>query len=163
MPNAGAVATLKIGTTRLESRNVEDVAVRAGSGQDAVLGLNGIGALTHLTIDGGDGDDELNGADGADTLLGGDGDDSVDGNRGADDIDLGAGDDVVQSDAGEASDTVDGRSGVDRMDFNGSDAPEVLDLFRNESRSRLTSDDGTTIDGLRQPRGRQAPPRRRRR
>ena len=102
---------------------------RAGPrGRGPLAGINGIGALTALTLDGGEGDDDLRGADGADTLLGGNGDDHVDGNLGADTALLGAGDDRFQWDPGDGSDTVEGQSGADALDFNGSNAGEQIDV-----------------------------------
>jgi hypothetical protein len=117
---------------------VESTIVSGLDGDDTIAGLNGIGALTALTLDGGDGDDDLRGGDGADVLDGGRGDDSVDGNIGADQATLGAGDDRFQWDPGDGSDTVDGQAGDDRLDFNGSNIGEQIELSANGDRLRLT-------------------------
>ena len=50
---------------------VESLLVKGGDGNDTLAGQNGIGTLTSLTLDGGNGDDSVRGGDGADTLLGG--------------------------------------------------------------------------------------------
>ena len=68
-----------LNTTRSRSLVVQGL-----GGDDAITAQNGIGTLTHLTLDGGAGNDQLRGGDGADTLLGGSGNDLVDGNIGAD-------------------------------------------------------------------------------
>ena len=112
--------------------------MRGLAGADTITGQNGIGTLTHLTLDGGAGDDTLRGGDGADLLLGGSGDDLVDGNIGADTALLGAGDDRFQWDPGDGSDTVEGQGGSDALGFNGSNIGENIDVSANGSRVRLT-------------------------
>jgi len=119
---------------------VEELVVRGLAGADTINGQNGIGTLTHLTLDGGPGDDTLRGGDGADLLLGGGGDDSADGNIGADTALLGAGDDRFQWDPGDGSDTVEGQGGSNALSFNGSNAAEHIDVSANGSRVRLTRD-----------------------
>ena len=57
-------------------------------------------------IEGGAGDDRIDGGDGADTIDGGTGDDAILGQAGADEIDGGAGDDRILGGAG--NDTIDG-------------------------------------------------------
>jgi Ca2+-binding RTX toxin-like protein len=126
---------------------VESLVVSGLGGADVIAGGNGIGTLTSLTLDGGQGDDDLRGGDGADTLNGGNGDDSVDGNIGADTASLGAGDDRFQWDPGDGSDIVDGQAGNDRMDFNGSNVGEQIELSANADRLRLTRNVGSiTMD-----------------
>jgi Ca2+-binding RTX toxin-like protein len=117
---------------------VEELLVRGLAGADTIKGQNGIGTLTHLTVDGGAGDDTLGGGDGADLLLGGTGNDLVDGNIGADTAQLGSGNDHFQWDPGDGSDTVEGQSGKDVVDFNGSNIGENIDVSANGSRVRLT-------------------------
>ena len=119
---------------------VENLVVRGLGGADTINGQNGIAALTHLSIDGGAGDDTLGGGDGDDTLIGGTGNDLVDGNRGADTALLGAGDDRFQWDPGDGSDTVEGQGGSNALSFNGSNAPENIDVSANGSRVRLFRD-----------------------
>jgi Ca2+-binding RTX toxin-like protein len=139
MANNGTAARVGTpGTSGLDVAGVEETDVLGLDGDDTIQGQNGISTLTHFTIDGGDGDDTLGGGDGNDTLTGGPGDDHVDGNRGNDTANLGDGDDRFQWDPGDGSDFVNGQSGTDAMDFNGSNAPEDIDVFRNGSRARLT-------------------------
>ncbi len=122
----------------LNNTAVEELTVRGLGGNDTITGQNGIGTLTHLTLDGGPGDDQLRGGDGADTLLGGAGDDFADGNIGADTAQLGSGNDTFQWDPGDGSDTVDGQSGNDAIAFNGSNIGEDIHLSPNGPRVRLT-------------------------
>src|SRR5262249_12346229 len=93
---------------------------------DLLAGQNGIAAFTQVTLDGGAGDDDLRGGDGADTLIGGSGNDHIDGNIGADTATMGSGDDTFQWDPGDGSDTVDGQGGTDTLAFNGSNAGEEI-------------------------------------
>jgi hypothetical protein len=134
---AASVRTFETGSAGLDTTEVENLAILGKGGDDTIAGQNGIPATTSVTLDGGDGRDTLLGGDGDDTLLGGNGDDSVDGNRGSDIAKLGNGDDVFQWDPGDGNDTVDGQAGADRMDFNGSNAPETIDISRDGGRTRL--------------------------
>ena len=146
-PNGGPVATFGQDAAVVNHLAVESLTVQGLGGADRLSAINGIGALTALTLDGGEGDDDLRGADGADTLLGGNGNDHVDGNLGADTARLGAGDDRFQWDPGDASDTVEGQTGADALDFNASNAGEIIDVSRNGGRVRLTRNIGTvTMD-----------------
>ena len=135
--NGDAVAAFTPTSQPVNNTAVEDLVVKGLGGADTVAGQNGIATLTHLTVDGGSGDDTIGGGDGDDTLLGGAGDDLVDGNRGADSAELGGGADSFQWDPGDGSDTVDGQGGRDALTFNGSNAPEDIDVSANGSRVRL--------------------------
>ena len=135
--NGDAVAAFTPTSQPVNNTAVEDLVVKGLGGADTVAGQNGIATLTHLTVDGGSGDDTIGGGDGEDTLLGGAGDDLVDGNRGADSAELGGGADSFQWDPGDGSDTVDGQGGRDALTFNGSNAPEDIDVSANGSRVRL--------------------------
>ena len=135
-----AVAVFSGSAQPTDNTSIEDVVVQGLGGNDQITGQNGIATLTHLTEDGGTGDDQLRGGDGDDTLLGGSGDDHVDGNRGADTALLGGGDDHFQWDPGDGSDTVEGQNGADQLDFNGSNIGEKIDVSANGSRVRLTRD-----------------------
>ena len=137
---AAAVAVFTPTSQPVNNTAVEDLVVKGLGGADTITGQNGIGTLTHLTVDGGSGDDTIGGGDGADTLLGGTGDDHVDGNIGADSAQLGSGNDTFQWDPGDGSDTVDGQGGKDTLQFNGSNAPENIDVSANGSRVRLVRD-----------------------
>jgi Ca2+-binding RTX toxin-like protein len=137
--DAAGVATFAVGGAAVSiTDTVEELHVLGLGGADTLTGQNGIGALTHLTLDGGAGDDALRGGDGADDLEGGTGNDFADGNIGADDANLGAGDDRFQWDPGDGSDSVDGQSGDDRLDFNGSNIGEDIHVTANDSRVLLT-------------------------
>jgi hemolysin type calcium-binding protein len=136
--NGTAVAVFTPTAQPINNSAVEELSVKALGGADAITGQNGIGTLTHLTIDGGSGADVVRGGDGADTLLGGTGDDLVDGNIGADTAQLGAGDDTFQWDPGDGSDTVEGQSGNDGVAFNGSNIGEDIAVAANGPRVRLT-------------------------
>ena len=103
--------------TRTEHTRIAGLA-----GNDLIAGQNGIASLTQVTLDGGDGNDDLRGGDGADTLIGGSGNDHVDGNIGADTALMGTGNDTFQWDPGDGSDIVDGQGGTDSLAFNGSNA-----------------------------------------
>ncbi len=132
------VAAFVEGGSLVNHRAVESLDVRGLGGADTISAQNGIGSLTSLTEEGGDGADTLRGGDGADTLLGGDGDDLVDGNIGADTGRLGNGDDHFQWDPGDGSDVVEGQSGLDTLDFNGSNIGEQIDVAAQAGRVRLT-------------------------
>ena len=116
---------------------VEHLLVKGNSGNDAINALNGIGTLTALTADGGNGDDTVRGGDGADQLFGGSGNDLVDGNLGADTLRGGSGNDRLQWDPGDGSDVVEGDGGTDTLDFNGSNAGEQITLAANGPRVSL--------------------------
>jgi Ca2+-binding RTX toxin-like protein len=138
--DAGSVRTFSSAGGSGIASTVENLDVTGGDGNDTVAGQNGIATFTHLTEDGGSGDDTLRGGDGDDTLLGRDGNDLVDGNRGNDTALLGSGDDHFQWDPGDGSDDVKGASGTDTLNFNGSNAGEKIAVARDSSRIRLTRD-----------------------
>jgi Ca2+-binding RTX toxin-like protein len=120
------VRTFATGAPLMGTTAVEELVVKGGEANDTIAAQNGIGTLTHLTEDGGNGEDILRGGDGADLLLGGNGDDFIDGNIGADTARMGAGNDHFQWDPGDGSDVVDGQSGLDVQDFNGSNIGEEI-------------------------------------
>jgi RTX calcium-binding nonapeptide repeat (4 copies) len=125
------------------------IVVHAGPGSDAVRIDESRGAFAEIptTIDGGEGDDRIDGGSGAETLFGGPGDDTIDGNRGADTAHLGSGDDTFIWDPGDGSDVVEGEDGTDTMLFNGADVPEQFDLSANGSRLRFFRTQGNvTMD-----------------
>ncbi|HEU4842242.1 MAG TPA: hypothetical protein VFT09_12390 [Ilumatobacteraceae bacterium] len=147
-PNgAGTVATFGTGTGVVNHVAVESLTVQGLAGADQLGAINGIGGLTALTLDGGEGDDDLRGANGADQLVGGGGNDRLDGNLGADTAKLGAGDDAFIWDPGDASDVVEGSTGADKLEFNASNAGEQIDVVRNGGRVKVTRNIGTvTLD-----------------
>jgi Ca2+-binding RTX toxin-like protein len=139
--NAG-VGIARVGTPTTSGLDVsagtEETTVETFGGDDTVSGQNGTAGASHFTIDGGEGDDTLLGGDGDDKLIGGDGNDLVDGNRGTDTALLGSGTDHFQWDPGDGNDVVDGQNGFDALDFNGSNIGEIIDVFANGGRGRLT-------------------------
>ncbi len=119
-----------------------------GLGGDDSISAVGLAAQTiALTLDGGDGNDNLAGGQGVETLIGGSGNDRIDGNKGNDRAFMGAGDDTFVWDPGDGSDTVEGQDGNDTMLFNGAAAAEHVDLSANGNRLRFFRDvAGITMD-----------------
>ena len=91
---------------------IEDSTIDAGDGND-VVDLYGTG---NATVQGGAGDDELNGDEGNDTLLGGADDDILTGYSGNDTLKGGDGDDIL--DAGVGIDKLYGGDGEDTFILN---------------------------------------------
>jgi Ca2+-binding RTX toxin-like protein len=118
----------------------EKLVLNANGGDDSFAATGNLAALIAITVDGGAGNDTLNGSNGADLLLGGDGNDFADGNQGNDVALLGAGDDSFQWDPGDGSDVVEGQDGTDKMLFNGSNANENMAVSANGARVRFTRD-----------------------
>jgi len=125
--------SLDIGTS-------ENLVLNANGGDDTFSGSNGLAPLIKTTVDGGSGNDTLNGTDGADVLIGGTGNDAVDGNRGNDVAFLGANDDSFQWDPGDGSDTIEGQDGSDVLAFNGANISENMNVSANGGRVRFTRD-----------------------
>jgi hypothetical protein len=118
------------------------IVVSLGSGNDTfrVDQVNGAFADEALTVDGGSGNDVMNGGDGAERFIGSSGNDAVDGNRGDDTGELGSGNDSFRWDPGDGSDVVEGASGTDTLDFNGAAAAEKMSLSANGHRSLFLRD-----------------------
>ncbi len=121
------------------------IVVRTGEGDDhfRVDQVNGAFADEALSVEGGNGDDVLNGGDAVEFFSGGNGDDQVDGNRGNDTARLGRGDDSFRWDPGDGSDVVEGDRGSDTLDFNGAAGAEGMRLVPNGARSLFLRDPGT--------------------
>jgi Ca2+-binding RTX toxin-like protein len=117
--------------------NIEEIKITGGAGNDVFNVVGNVAALTHLTIDGGAGNDTIRGGNGNDLLIGGDGNDIIDGNQGSDTVLMGAGNDVFTWDPGDGNDVVDGGIGQDRMDFNGSNASETMNISANGNHAVL--------------------------
>ncbi|WP_390637545.1 beta strand repeat-containing protein [Limnoglobus roseus] len=136
------------------------VNIANAEGANDSLRVNGLGGadgldasslpagVVRLTLDGGDGDDTVQGSQGADVLYGGDGDDTVDGRQGNDVIFLGAGDDATTWNPGDGSDTVEGQGGADELLFFGSNVGENFNFTANGSRVLLTRDVGNVVMDL---------------
>jgi Ca2+-binding RTX toxin-like protein len=143
-PNAGAVDVTGLATAvKIEhSEAANDLLnVNGLGGNDTISGAVGLAALIKVGIDGGAGDDTVNGGDGAEVMLGGDGDDAIDGNRGDDTGLLGAGDDSFRWDPGDGSDIVEGgQDGADTLLFIGAGVAENFDVSANGERVRFLRD-----------------------
>jgi hypothetical protein len=127
-----------------------EVFARSGSDQFRVDQSNGI-IDEPATVQGGSGNDTLNGGDAIELFIGGSGNDAVDGNRGNDTAELGSGTDTFRWDPGDGSDVVEGRSGRDTLDFNGAGVNENMSLSPNGGRSLFLRDAGTIrmdMDGV---------------
>jgi Ca2+-binding RTX toxin-like protein len=126
--------------TLLNLTGVEQLNVAGTGGDDTInaqqLQVNGF----QLTLDGGAGNDTLTGGAGNDLLLGGAGNDTVIGGRGADQALLGSGNDTFVWNPGDGSDVVEGQGGFDTLQFNGSNAPENINISANGSRVLMTRD-----------------------
>jgi Ca2+-binding RTX toxin-like protein len=80
-------------------------------------------------------------------LNGGDGNDLLDGNVGADVGLMGAGNDVFRWDPGDGSDIVEGQAGTDEMLFNGAGGNEDVDISADHGRVRFFRTQGSiTMD-----------------
>jgi hemolysin type calcium-binding protein len=113
-----------------------------------------------LTVDAGDGDDNVQTGAGNDVIIGGTGNDTINSGAGNDVIDSGGGvDDVtggtgadtafLGSDAdrfvwnpGDGSDVVNGDGGIDTLVFNGSPGDEVMNVSANGGRAVFLRDPG---------------------
>jgi Ca2+-binding RTX toxin-like protein len=129
------------------ARNTFDaIDIDAGNGANTIRTNESNGQITTpMRIDGGRGDDSLQGGSGADAINGGLGDDSVDAGRGADRVTLGNGDDSFTWLPGQGSDAVEGGRGEDLMNFVGSDQAEQFAVQANGSRVRFTRDLGGIV------------------
>jgi hypothetical protein len=141
---AGAAGTLQVdfgddgsADDSFDRGTFSRIEVFTGSGNDQFRVDQANGAFTDeaLTVDGGNGDDILNGGDGVELFIGGNGEDAVDGNRGNDTALLGNGQDSFRWDPGDGSDVVEGENGTDTLDFNGAGIDEIMSLSPNGERS----------------------------
>jgi hypothetical protein len=146
---AGAPGTLQVdfgdnGTAEFSfdrgTFNRIQVAARGGDDRVRIDQVNGVFDDEAVLMDGGNGDDTLDGGDAAELFIGGRGRDAVDGNRGNDTGLLGSGADSFRWDPGDGSDIVEGQRGFDTLDFNGAAANEVMNLTPNGSRALFLRD-----------------------
>jgi hypothetical protein len=135
--NGAEASVAPAGTSRLDAL-AESLVVSGLDGADTITAVGNLAPLTAITMNGGDGNDQLLGSNGNDQLLGGGGDDFVDGNQGADTALLGDGNDHFQWDPGDSNDVVEGQAGTDTLDFNGSNIAENMQVSANGQRVRFT-------------------------
>ncbi len=163
-PNAGAVdVTGLAAAVKIEhSEAANDLLnVNGLDGNDTISGAVGLAALIKVGIDGGAGDDTINGGDGAEMLLGGDGNDAIDGNGGADTALMGAGDDTFVWDPGDGSDVVEGQDGADTMLFNGAGVGGELRRLGQRQPPQVLPHSGRHHDGPERHRAHRRPSARR--
>jgi Ca2+-binding RTX toxin-like protein len=132
----------------LDLGTMEKLVVNMNGGNDSFSATGNLAALIGVTVDGGSGNDTILGSNGVDLLIGGDGNDFIDGQQGNDVALLGAGDDVFQWDPGDGSDVVEGQAGTDTMLFNGSAGSEVMALSANGGRALFTRNLGNIVMDL---------------
>jgi len=134
---------------RFPASSVTSINVLAGEGDDFIKVSTSVGVP--VTIDGGEGDDYIEGADvtiiggpGNDTLIGSDGDDSLDGGPGDDSIVGLGGDDTLIG--GDGNDTLRGGTGDNSItDGTGDD---LVDYSENDVAINYTTDgDNDTVLG----------------
>ena len=116
------------GNDSIDASGIQDIIDANGDPTNAIA----------LSLNGGDGDDDLIGSAGNDLIVGG---------RGNDVALMGSGDDTFVWNPGDGSDTVEGQGGNDTLQFNGSNVRENIDLSANGSRLRMFRDVGNvTMD-----------------
>ena len=147
---AGLSHTLTVGGAETSDRIVLN-----GFGGDDVLRaveadlIRATAALDlQLTLDGGDGNDQLTGGIAADLLDGGAGNDLAVGGRGDDTALLRGGNDVYTHAQDEGFDTVTGGEGFDRFVFNGAGDRMDVSIFADGGIMRFREDVGTAIAAL---------------
>ena len=127
--------------------STEHFQVNGLGGNDSLTSTNGVGALTLLSVDGGTGDDTINGSDGPDLIVGGEGndllnggggDDRIVGDRGSDTMNGGDGDDTLVWNNGDGTDIMNGDGGRDDVEVNGSPtAGDVSTVQPNNGRIKF--------------------------
>lgn len=99
--------------------DIDEISVDLSDGDDTIVVT---GFTVPVTIDGGSGNDDIDGSNGDDTLIGGPGNDRIDGDAGDDLMVGGPGDDVITGGAGD--DVIKGGSGDDTL--SGGSGSDVL-------------------------------------
>jgi Ca2+-binding RTX toxin-like protein len=132
--------------------STERFQVNGLGGNDSVSASPGVGAATLLSVDGGTGNDTVNGSDGPDLILGGEGndvlnggggDDRIAGDRGTDTMNGGSGDDTLVWNNGDGTDVMNGDDGRDDIEVNG--APAAGDIFTVQPNAARIKFDRTNL------------------
>jgi Ca2+-binding RTX toxin-like protein len=131
---------------QIDNPDPEDELTVDGRGNDDLVSSS-TAALTQ-TLRGGAATDVLLGGPGDDVLEGGDDFDDVAGRAGDDTARLGDSPDRFTWNPGDGDDVVEGGTGHDSMSFNGTDAPEVVELSADGRRLRVTRDIDSTMTDL---------------
>src|SRR4051794_2108428 len=121
----GKIAVNNVETTLSAGPNAE-IAIEAGGGGDTVVGALVVTNYKSMSIDGGEGDDEIIGGGNNDGISRGPGDDHIVPGKGEDVANGGGGDDVTVWNPGEGSDKDKGEAGEDEVLVNGGGAEEVF-------------------------------------
>ena len=125
--------TARVNLTNSEGAN-DSLVVNALGGDDDVTATTLPAGVIKLAVDGGAGEDDILGTQGADVFRGGDGSDVIFGDNGNDLAVMGAGDDSFQWNPGDGNDTLEGQDGVDTMLFFGANIDENIDIVANGGR-----------------------------
>jgi Ca2+-binding RTX toxin-like protein len=121
----------------------ERFAINGLGGADSLTSVDGVGARTLVSVDGGAGDDEIKGTDGPDLIVGGEGNDTLDGgsgddrivgDRGSDTMNGDDGDDTLVWNNGDGSDVINGDDGRDDVEVNGAPAGDIFTVQPNGAR-----------------------------
>jgi Ca2+-binding RTX toxin-like protein len=106
----------------------DGIVVNGNGGNDTIDATGLQSGNSHLTLDGGAGNDTLTGGHDGDLIFGGDGHDILKGGDGADTIDGGAGDDDITGGSGD--DVMGGGDGADTFHYNGAlDGHDLIEGF----------------------------------
>ena len=108
--------------------NLDRLVLNVLGGDDKIDASALPAGLIGLTLNGGNGNDQLIGSQGGDVINGG---------PGADVLIGGAGDDTFPWNPGDGSDVVEGQAGHDTLVFNGANIAEQMDLSANGQRLRF--------------------------
>ncbi|HEU4842498.1 MAG TPA: calcium-binding protein, partial [Ilumatobacteraceae bacterium] len=123
----------QVNVANVEGAN-DALTVNALGGADGVTATTLPAGVIKLTVDGGAGDDQLLGSQGADIAIGGPDDDFVFGDNGNDVALLAGGDDSFHWSPGDGNDTLEGQEGSDELVFFGANVSENVDIVANGGR-----------------------------
>jgi hypothetical protein len=118
----------------LTTANSERLVNSMNGGNDTFTADAGLAGLIVATVNGGDGNDQITGTDGNDTLNGGPGDDAITGARGNDAKNGDDGDDLLIWNNGDGSDRFEGGAGNDVAQANGAPAGDNFVITANNGR-----------------------------